>query len=344
LNGYQGFGNQIADPNIASATGSVTLSWNLSAAQSTKLADAGHSLSITNLVSSNQFAHPDSLTAKLDVQGAAPVVQQNGKWIPSGTMSHETLADWSTTTTYTDPRLALKVLSGAKGDPFAAIPTLSSTGHSSQTQLALYDQHGMPVQNELGGRINDVGEAKVWLYQQAVSDHLIRPAPPTLPPSPPTQPTPPQTQQLVVLPHEGLNLRSAPGMHAGKLGAFSGGTFVQTAGKTATDAQGNRWVQVNGPVSDRQTMTGWVEAQYVTPHAQGGENATGRIDQTLRGQGHIATTVHPGDTIDGIAGRYGKDPAGAIVVNNGHIIDPNLIFPGDTVYLPARPPTSRAIS
>jgi LysM domain len=108
------------------------------------------------------------------------------------------------------------------------------------------------------------------------------------------------------------------------------------------DARGHSWVQVTGPDSDRRTVTGWVAAQYVTPHPQGGENATGRIDQAEQGQGDIAVTVRPGDTIDGIAARYGKDPAQAAVVNNGHIIDPNLIFPGDTVYLASGTPATRS--
>ncbi len=122
----QALANQIFDPNIASATGSVTLTWNLPAAQSKQLADAGHSRPITDLISGSRLAHPDSLTTKLDVQGAAPIVLQNGKWAPSGSFSHETLADWSATTTYKDPELALEVLRGAGVNPFAAIPTLTS--------------------------------------------------------------------------------------------------------------------------------------------------------------------------------------------------------------------------
>lgn len=94
-------------------------------------------------------------------------------------------------------------------------------------------------------------------------------------------------------------------------------------------------MQVTGPDSDRQTVTGWVEGQYVTPHPRGGEDATGRIDQTLLGPGYIAVTVRPGDTIDRIAAQYGKKPEQAVVLNDGHIIDPSLIFPGDTVYLPS---------
>jgi hypothetical protein len=145
-----------------------------------------------------------------------------------------------------------------------------------------------------------------------------------------------------VLPHEGLNVRTGPDINAAKIGAFSSGTFVETTGQTAVDARGHAWVQVTGPDSGRKTVTGWVATQYVTPHAQGGEDATGRIDQTLRGRGYIAVTVRPGDTIDGIAARYGRDARQAVAVNDGHIIDPNLIFPGDTVYLPGAPPATRS--
>src|SRR5215470_7486968 len=214
--GYdQALANQIWDPNIGSATGSVTLTWNLSAAQGKQLADAGHSLPITDLISGSKLAHPDQLTTKLDTQVAAPVVLENGKWVPSGSFSHETLADFSATTTYNDPQLALKVLRGAGNNPFAAIPTLTSSSSQSKTELDLYDQHGLPTQNELGARINDVGEAKVWLYQQATSEHRIRNvvSPPPSQPKPPIQPKPPvqpptapEPQQLVVLPHEGLNV------------------------------------------------------------------------------------------------------------------------------------------
>jgi hypothetical protein len=342
----EGLANKIADPNIGSVTGSVTLTWNLSAEQSKKLADAGHSLPVTDLISGSKLARPDQLTAKIDAQLAMPIVRQNGKWVPSGSFSHETLADFSVSTTYNDPQVALKVLRNARGNPFPALPTLlSSRSHQDHRELDLYDQHGLPIQQELGGRINGVAEAKVWLYQQATTEHRIQsvvyPSPaqqtPPVQPKSPVQPKPPvpcQPEQLVVLPYEGLNVRAGPDVHAAKLGAFSSGTFVQTTGRTALDPQGHEWVQVTGPDSDRQTVTGWVAAQYVTPHAQGGENATGRIDQTLRGQGYIAVTVQPGDTIDGIAARYGIDPTQAIAVNDGHIIDPNLIFPGDTVYLP----------
>jgi Bacterial SH3 domain/LysM domain len=338
---YKGMATQLYDPNIASATGSVTLTWNLSAPQGKQLADAGHSLPITDLISGSRLAHPDSLTTKVDLQGAAPIVRQNGHWVPSGSFSHETLADWSITTTYKDPTLALNALRGAGDAPFDAIPTLTSRSSTTRTQFHLYDQHGLPVQSELDASVDGAG-AKVWLYQQATSDHMLggvsqRPARPK-PPVEPQPPAPPPPRQLVVLPHQGLNVRTGPSVHAGKLGAFTSGTFVETTGQTAVDAGGRGWVQVTGPDTDRQTVTGWVAAQYVTPHPQGGENATGRIDQTEEGQGYIAVTVRSGDTIDGIAARYGKDPTQAVVVNDGHIIDPNLIFPGDTVYLPSGAP------
>jgi hypothetical protein len=343
---YLGQATRLYDPNIASATGSVTLTWNLSPTESQKMRDAGHSLPITDLISGSRLARPDSLTTKVDLQGAAPIVRQNGHWVPSGSFSHETLADWSITTTYKDPGLALNVLRGAGDAPFDAIPTLTSRGSTTQTQLHLYDQHGLPVQSELDASVDGAG-AKVWLYQQATSDHILGGvSQPPARPKPPVEakpPVAPQPRQLVVLPHQGLNVRTGPSVNAAKLGAFTSGTFVEATGQNAVDARGDTWVQVTGPDSDRRTVTGWVAAQYVTPHPQGGENATGRIDQIEQGQGYIAVTVRPGDTIDGIAARYGKDPAQAVVVNDGHIIDPNLIFPGDTVYLSSGAPATAAL-
>jgi hypothetical protein len=204
---YQGQATQLYDPNIASATGSVTLTWNLSAAQSKQLADAGHSLPITDLISGSKLAHPDSLTTKVDLQGAAPIVRRNGHWVPSGAFSDETLADWSITTTSKDPGLALNVLRGAGDAPFDATPTLTSRGSTTQTQLHLYDQRGLPVQDEFDASVDGAG-AKLWLYQQATSDnilggvslHPVQPKPAVAP----KPPTPPQPRQLVVLPLQGL--------------------------------------------------------------------------------------------------------------------------------------------
>ena len=327
-NGNNVRAGSMTDPNVASATAAVTLTYNLTPQQSKQLANAGHSLSITDLVPTSKLGHPDQVTATLDYQHATPV---------DGNTAHETLTDQSITKTFDDPKQALDALKSTVTNPFEAIPSLV---RGSTRETDVYDQHGVPTQNELGARLNDIGEGKVWLYQQNTSEtrtqHTVT-GPDTGPhqaPAPkPYQPPPSHDQQLVVLPHDGLNIHSTPNTRGGKLGAFTSGTFVQTAGQRAVDAHGNQWVRVTGPDAARKSVTGWVEAKYVTPHAQGGENATGRIDQSLRG--YIPITVRPGDTVDGIAGRYGKDPGQAVAVNQGHVIDPNLIFPGDTVYLPS---------
>jgi len=151
---------------------------------------------------------------------------------------------------------------------------------------------------------------------------------------PPTKTTPPPTgQQVVVMPYEGVNVRSAPGGGQSIEGTYSEGTFLATDGTIVTDPQGTKWLRVTGPDTDRKTVQGWVAAQYVAPHNAGAENATGRVDQSLRNQGYIAVEVQPGDTVDSIAARYGVDPSTAVAVNQGHVIDPNLIFAGDTIYV-----------
>jgi len=340
--GGKGVLSRLADPNVASTTGSVTLTYNLSAAQSKQLEDAGHSLSITDLVPVGKLAHPDQVTAKLDAQLALPVVDHNGHVAP-GSFSHETLGDLTFTRTFNDPGQALDLLKSFPTDPTGAVTSLV---RGTTVEANFYDQHGVPTQTELGGGINGVADGKVYLQQQETSEHLLAqygssqptPSPRAQGPAPrPHQPAPPHDRQLVVLPDAGLNIRRSPNTEAGRLGAFTSGTFVHTSGQRAVDAQGNQWVRVSGPDSDRKSVTGWVEAKYVTPHADGGENASGRIDRSLRGSGYVPVTVRPGDTVDGIAARYGKDPEQAVAVNHGHIIEPDLIFPGDTVYLPSGP-------
>jgi len=63
-------------------------------------------------------------------------------------------------------------------------------------------------------------------------------------------------------------------------------------------------------------------------------NATGRFEPSLQKQGYEAVTVGPGDSLALIAARYDANLTEMIRLNEGHILNPRLIYPGDTVYLP----------
>ena len=61
---------------------------------------------------------------------------------------------------------------------------------------------------------------------------------------------------------------------------------------------------------------------------------TGRINPTLEGSGLREVTVVQDDNLWNLAHEYGYDFQEVLALNSEHLIDPSLIFAGDTIYLP----------
>ncbi|MEZ5585269.1 MAG: LysM peptidoglycan-binding domain-containing protein [Candidatus Competibacteraceae bacterium] len=141
-------------------------------------------------------------------------------------------------------------------------------------------------------------------------------------------------QQLVVVPRDGLNVRAAPGLESDKVGTFYHGTFLRSNGNTQTDAQGMEWVEVQGRDVNGQDIQGWVATQYVEPHAEGAMGDTGRINPDLEEQNYQSHQVQPGDNLWDIAEQYDADFQELVELNSDHLIDPSLVFAGDSVYIP----------
>ncbi|NJN45870.1 MAG: LysM peptidoglycan-binding domain-containing protein [Candidatus Competibacteraceae bacterium] len=141
-------------------------------------------------------------------------------------------------------------------------------------------------------------------------------------------------QQLVVVPRDGLNVRSAPGVQNDQVGTLYHGTFLRSNGNTQTDAQGMEWVEVQGRDVNGQDIQGWVASQYVEPHAEGAMGDTGRINPDLDEQNYQAHQVQPGDNLWDIAEQYDADFQDLVELNSDHLIDPSLVFAGDNVYIP----------
>ena len=227
-------------------------------------------------------------------------------------------------------------LTKTQGANFAAEPGVSLQGKGTP-----YD--GSEAKLTLGAQAQTetvVARARGTLQHQAPppKPHTASPGPVHAlhtPSRPSTAADKPAAYQVVVQPHAGLNIRAEPGVDQRVLGAADSGTFLHATGQSRRDAAGHTWLQVKGPDADHHSQAGWVDASYVTIHRSGGEDATGRINE-LRRQGYVAVRVRPGDTLGELAARHGVRPSDGVAVNNGHIIDPNLIFPGDTVYLPRK--------
>ncbi|MFQ3786228.1 DUF4781 domain-containing protein [Halomonas sp. A29] len=139
---------------------------------------------------------------------------------------------------------------------------------------------------------------------------------------------------LVVLPQDGLHLRSAPTEEASVVMTLRYGTFLEARGERDMDGSGNDWLAVRGIDMAGDEQQGWVMARYVDEHGTGamGDDG-GRLNPALDGH-YTAIIVQPNQTMGGIAVSQGHGIKDVVEFNLEHIIDPSVIYPGDRIYLP----------
>lgn len=211
---------------------------------------------------------------------------------------------------------------------------------------------GIEQQHEIGAEVADIIEGKVSLIAEIGLDDVTSRhtgtmngndiadalwGPQEVSSTPPVDETPadtPENDQYVVVPLDGLNVREQPGADAAKVSAYQHGSFVDATGQTQTAADGSEWVEVTGLDPNDQVVTGWVDRSYLQPHAGGDMDETGRINPDLEALGYEQHTVQPGDTIWDLAHRDGVNFNEMLRLNQDHLINPGMIFPGDTVYIP----------
>ncbi|WP_376091798.1 LysM peptidoglycan-binding domain-containing protein [Roseomonas sp. CCTCC AB2023176] len=147
--------------------------------------------------------------------------------------------------------------------------------------------------------------------------------------------TPAAPEQVVIAPRDGVSVRPSPGTDEPRIGVLQHGTFAEPTGREARDATGRAWIELRSTdVADRP-ITGWVAAEYTAPHPAGAMDATGRTNPDLADAGYRPVQVEAGDTLWDVARREGVDFQELLALNRDHLIRPDLIFPGDTVYVPA---------
>ncbi|MGQ4274910.1 DUF6973 domain-containing protein [Terrihabitans sp. B22-R8] len=231
----------------------------------------------------------------------------------------------------------------------------------SDTTVNVKDENiqrtGSHQQHELGLTVVDTGKFGISLIADIGRDDIVsrrsasfsgadmakgveKPEAPTPVPEVddplPAETVPPE--QFVVVPHDGLNIRDEP--NGERISAFRNGTFIDGTGERRLDANGDEWIEVTGRDVNGTETSGWVNGRYLQANSTGDMGPTGRINPGLEEQGYQAVEIQDGDNVWDIARRNNVDPQEAVALNSEHLIDPNLIFAGDTVYLPgtAAPP------
>jgi hypothetical protein len=308
-------------------SGEVSLSYDLPAGTFNgtggTISGSGRPFPEPALLESGQLGTPDELSVNLQLE------HQNQLIDPTRTdLTRRTLEVSVEDPTQQSFAVVNQLLSGDVQGAMAQMGTAFQTDY----QVANVERSGFNHQHELGFKFADGLEAKVSLIAEVGVDDVT-----------PRGATPPvggsagdtvNGDQLVVVPRDGLNVRSDPSADSDRTSVLYHGTFVQPTGNTATDGSGRQWVEVTGPDVNDRPVTGWVAAAYVAPHPQGAMDETGRINPDLERRGFEEYTVEEGDNLWSIAQREGVDFQDMVQLNSDHLIDPSLIFAGDKVYIP----------
>ncbi|WP_338664473.1 LysM peptidoglycan-binding domain-containing protein [Pararoseomonas sp. SCSIO 73927] len=338
--------NNVRD--VFDSSGRVTLSWDIPADQ---FQGNGQPLPEADLLSSGGWAHPDEIS----VRTQANVMAQS----PLDASRTDQIQLQAEATLKNPDQHAARILEGLAhgnlGDALSQVP--ADTTVSTRAQFVARD--GTQTQHQVGVELKGIGEAKASLIANVGNDDVqvrsdrswtgAQPPAEAQPgdPAAPVEPgSPPQGRpdQLVVVPRDGLNIRPSPDTSGAPTGVFQHGSFLQPTGQQATDAAGGTWVEVRGTDAADKPVQGWVAQEHTATHPDGAMDSTGRINPELEKAGFREVTVQPGDTIWDIAKREGTGFEDTVALNRDHIIQPDLIFPGDTVYLPgtAAPPAPAA--
>ena len=275
---------------------------------------------------------PDAFSARTIVQ-----YRDQGVLDPSRGDSNILTLDWE----MTNPSAARESLSlMASGDLNGAMRV---AGVSSRAEITSIERDGLAVQG--GFKLDAViagGEGTVIL--EAGFDDVVGTRTVTVTPRDPGDTDPPVVvyppapmddgKTLVVEPTDGLFVRDAP--NGDQTGIFQNGTFLRRTGEDVIADDGSVWIPVSGTDHMDQAVEGFVSADYVRSHssATGAMDETGRINPALEYERYDEITVVTHDNLWDLAEAHGLDVDALVELNKDHILDPDLIFAGDTVYVP----------
>lgn len=318
--------------------GEISLSWDVPASDFAANGGRPAALDVADLLSGNGRA-PDEASVRLRAEVHPPTLLD-----PTRTDLLRTTIEASVTDPVHNSVAALDRL--VHGDVDGAQHALADHERISVTAERV-QRDGVNQQHELGFEIADLFEGGVSAIVDVGFDDIVQRRTVTLDGSQPAPapgsddgstppPTPAGAGQYVVVPRDGVNVRTEPSVQADRASVIQHGSFVQATGQQQVDAQGRTWFEVSGTdVADRP-VSGWVASDYLSAHPQGAMDATGRVNPALEAAGQNEYTVQPGDNLWDIARAKGADFGTVLALNQDHLIDPALIFPGDTVYLPGQ--------
>jgi hypothetical protein len=331
----------------ASFTREISMSWEFDENQMNGPAVSGHTYPEVSAALQGDLGLPDSVAVRLDAG------RQNQ---PIWDLSRADFINDSVELTIDQPgeTRTTALQAALDGDLKEALSVMGENARltitSQQTQRSGYD-----LQPEVKIKALGVGVDASLIMESGVDDvthrneWVVGGQPPEQPPTQqpaeasdqetvPSHEEPEPSNQVVVVPREGLTLRDTPAGQRNSV--FYHGTFLDPTGNHEMDASGQGWTEVNGQDVNDAPVTGWVSDAHIAAHPEGAMNNEGRINPNLAADGYRAHRVTAGDNIWDIVATNGCDFQKTVALNAGHLIDPSLIFEGDVVYLPVIDPSA----
>ncbi|MES9939962.1 MAG: LysM domain-containing protein [Candidatus Thiodiazotropha sp. 6PLUC2] len=310
---------------IGSARIEVSANYDLPAGDITTSPVGGRVVPEYDLVTGDGFGAPDRIS-----------VETSAEWRTQGVLdasrgdSNKTVANFE----INNPEQAGPALSMlANGDVTAAA---SAAGVELKTTFQQIERSGLATQGGFKFKFGEGNELEVTVIVEAGVDDVTTMQHNTIAPqqtAPVKQPVD-DGKTLVVEPEAGLTLRNEP--MGKRTSVFQHGTFLRQTGEAVTAFDGNQWVPVEGTDVNDQPVSGYVYAGYIRSHdsGSGAMDETGRTNPTLEYQRYDQLTVKDGDNLWDLAQQHNVSFEEMVELNNEHLIAPELIFAGDTVYLP----------
>lgn len=131
-------------------------------------------------------------------------------------------------------------------------------------------------------------------------------------------------------------MRSSPTTQGdNKVAVVQSGSYLDGTGETKVDLDGHTWIKVHGRDQNDQMVDGWVRGDNLKAYDKryGDNDASGRVNPAREKKGQDKIIVKQEDNLWNLAQQYHQD-FDQMLAANPHLLDPNLVFKGDSVYLP----------
>ncbi|MEL6478274.1 MAG: LysM peptidoglycan-binding domain-containing protein [Pseudomonadota bacterium] len=144
-------------------------------------------------------------------------------------------------------------------------------------------------------------------------------------------------ERLVVAPVGGTQIVPPAQEQSAHHRTLRHGTALRRIGEPRYDAADREWVQIEAMDETGDWVSGWVASDdlRVLPATEAADDGHGRVNPRLEWQGLRRHRIAEGETLERVAKTYACSLGVLKTLNGRHLINPEILWPGDVVYVPS---------